>query len=106
MTEYPVRLPLKRRPTHPGALMLEILDEHLKLPKAEAARRMRISRPSLYAVLKGEGAVTADMALRFCRLAGGDPQLYLNMQTGYDLWHAQQRLAATLKEIKPAPKAA
>jgi addiction module HigA family antidote len=106
MTDYPVKLPLKRPPTHPGALMREILEEHVKLPKAEAARRMRISRPSLYAILNGTGAVTADMALRFCRLAGGEPQLYLNMQARYDLWHAQQRLAATLKAIKPAPKAA
>jgi len=106
MTEYRVKLPLKRAPTHPGTLMREILEEHLKLPKAEAARRLRISRPSLYAVLNGEGAVTADMALRFCRLAGGEPQLYLNMQAGWDLWHAQHRLAATLKAIKPAKKAA
>ncbi len=84
----------------------EILAEHLKLSKAEAARRLRISRPSLYAILNGDSAVTAEMARRFSRLAGGEPSLYLNMQAGYDLWHAQQRLAATLKEINPAPKAA
>lgn len=106
MTDYSVKLPLKRAPTHPGILMREILEEHVRLGKAEAARRMRISRPSLYAVLNGAGAVTADMALRFSRLVGGEAQLYLNMQAGYDLWHAQQRLAATLKGIKPAPKAA
>jgi len=106
MTEYSVKLPLKRAPTHPGVLMLEILEEHLKISKAEAARRMRVSRPSLYAALNGTGAVTAAMALRFCRFAGGEPQLYLNMQAGYDLWHAQQRLAAALKGIKPAMKAA
>jgi plasmid maintenance system antidote protein VapI len=31
------------------------------------------------------------MALRFCRLVGGESQLFLNMQAGYDLWHAQRR---------------
>ena len=82
MTDYPVKLPLKRPPSHPGALMREILEDHVKLGKAETARRMRISRPSLYAILNGASAVTAGMALRFCRLA------------------------ATLKEIKPASKAA
>jgi hypothetical protein len=50
MTDYPVKLPLRRLPTHPGTLVREILEEHLKLSKAEAARRMRISRPSLYAI--------------------------------------------------------
>src|SRR4051794_39243815 len=63
--DYPVRRPLRRSPTHPGELMREILTEHLRLPIAEAARRMKVSRPSLYAVLNGEGAVTAEMALRF-----------------------------------------
>lgn len=102
MREYAVRRPLGRPPTHPGALMREILTEHLKLPIAQAARRMRITRPSLYAVLNGKGSVTADMALRFGRLVGGAPELYLRMQDNYDLWHARQRLGDTLARIEPA----
>ncbi|HEX4614977.1 MAG TPA: hypothetical protein VH230_03595 [Stellaceae bacterium] len=35
--EYPVRRPLKRPPVHPGALMREILDDHVRLTIAEAA---------------------------------------------------------------------
>jgi addiction module HigA family antidote len=90
--EYPVRRPLKRPPVHPGALMREILEDHAKLTIAEAARRMRVSRPALYAVLNGTASVTAEMALRFARLTGGAPELYLNMQTGNDLDQARQRL--------------
>ena len=33
---------------HPGELFREILEEHLKLPLTEAAKRMQISRPTLY----------------------------------------------------------
>ena len=72
------------------------------MPVAEAARRMRISRQALYAVLKGESAVTADMALRFARLTGGHPGLFLDMQGGYDLFQAERRLAKTLAAIEPA----
>jgi addiction module HigA family antidote len=90
--EYPVRRPLKRPPVHPGALMREILEDHAKLTIAEAARRMKVSRPALYAVLNGTATVTAEMALRFARLTGGAPELYLNMQTGHDLDQARQRL--------------
>jgi antitoxin HigA-1 len=93
--EYPVRRPLKRAAVHPGALMREILEDHLKLTIAEAARRMGVSRPALYAVLNGTAAVTAEMALRFARLTGGAPELYLNMQTGYDLEAARERLKET-----------
>ena len=41
------------------------------------------------------------MALRFGKLAGAAPELYLHMQDNHDLWHAQRRLAATLKGIEP-----
>jgi addiction module HigA family antidote len=99
--EYPVRRPLKRPPVHPGALMREILEDHVKLTIAEAARRMKVSRPALYAVLNGAAAVTAEMALRFARLTGGVPELFLNMQTGHDLEAAQQRLKDELAEISP-----
>jgi antitoxin HigA-1 len=102
MSELPVTRPIARAPTHPGELMREILDDHVKLPIAEAARRMKVSRPSLYAVLNGSSAVTADMALRFGRLTGGAADLYLQMQTQRDLWLAEERLRNTLVEIEPA----
>ena len=102
MTEFRPRRPLKRAPMHPGTLMRETLVEHLRLSKAEAARRMKISRPSLYAVLNGDSAVTADMALRFAAIGGGEPALLLNMQAAHDLWKAQQRLEGVLSEIEHA----
>jgi antitoxin HigA-1 len=102
MSELSVTRPIVRTPSHPGELMREILDDHVKLPIAEAARRMKVSRPSLYAVLNGSSAVTADMALRFGRLTGGAADLYLQMQTQRDLWLAEQRLRDTLVEIEPA----
>jgi addiction module HigA family antidote len=99
MSEFRARRPLKRPPTHPGMLMRETIAEHLGLSKAEAARRMKISRPSLYAVLNGTGAVTAEMALRFAAIGGGEPALLLNMQAAHDLWHAQHRLEGILAVI-------
>jgi addiction module HigA family antidote len=105
MAEYMTR-GRQREPTHPGELMREILEEHVKLPIAEAARRMQISRPALYAVLNGKSAVTADMALRFGKLVGGAPELYLRMQHAHSLWHARKANERVLKAIKTVPLAA
>lgn len=102
MPEYPVRRPLKRPPSHPGELMREILEEHVKLSVAEAAQRMHVSRPALYNVLGGAGAVSPEMALRFARLTGGTADLYLQMQAARDLWQAAERLKDELAEIEPA----
>ena len=42
------------------------------------------------------------MALRFGRLTGGAPELYVQMQAQRDLWLAEQRLHDALLEIVPA----
>ncbi len=100
MVEYHVKRPLAA-PAHPGELMREILDDHVKLSVAAAAKRMGVTRAALNNVLNGSSAVTAGMALMFGRLVGGNPDLYLNMQGNYELWHARQRLGVKLKEIEP-----
>jgi addiction module HigA family antidote len=100
-TDLPVRRPIDRLPTHPGELFREILDEHLHLSVSEAARRMHISRQSLHAVLRGRSAATADMAVRFGRLVGGNPELYVQMQAKRDLWEAAQRLETATADILP-----
>ena len=99
--EYPVRRPLQRAPVHPGALMRQVIEEHTDLTIAEAARRMRVSRQAVHAVLNGTATVTAEMALRFARLTGGAPEVYLDMQVGHDLEVAQQRLQHELADIEP-----
>jgi len=93
-------LPAATGAVHPGALMREILEEHVKMTITEAAGRMKISPPALYAVLSGTAAVTAEMALRFACLTGGAPELYLNMQAGHDLELAKQRLQDELADIE------
>ena len=91
---------------HPGELMREILDEHVPMPIAEAARRMGVSRQTLYQVLQGKNALTAEMALRFSRLVGGTPDIYLQMQVAYDLFEARKRIKDKLEEIVPEKRRA
>jgi antitoxin HigA-1 len=102
MTELPARA-RTRAPTHPGELMREIIEEHVDVSVTEAARRMGVSRQALHAVLRGRTAVSADMALRFAQLVGGQAELFLRMQENLDLWLARQRLGARLSRITRVP---
>jgi antitoxin HigA-1 len=102
--DCPVRRPIDRAPTHPGELFREILGEHVGLSVSEAARGMDVSRQSLHAVLRGESAVTAEMALRFGRLVGGSPELYVQMQAKRDLWEAERKLQTALDVIIPCSR--
>lgn len=103
MAEYKARRP-KVAPSHPGALMREMLTEHIRIPLSDAARRMAVSRAALYDVLEGRAALTADMAVRFGKLVGAPVQGLLGMQSAHELWLAEEKLAKL--KIEPVGRAA
>ena len=102
MDEFTVNRPLKRPPTHPGALLREDVLPALGLSVAEAARRLGISRQQLHRVLAETHPISTEMALRIARLEGNTPDLWLRMQQTYDLWHVEQQLKDALARIEPA----
>jgi len=100
--EAPLPAPERQRePTHPGELMSQFLED-LGLDLPEAAQRMELNLDTLVRVLAGAERVSAEIALRFTRLAGGEPSLFLAMQDELDLWQEKRRLAASLARITPA----
>ena len=100
MDEYLITERPQRPPSHPGDLIREILEDHLRLPVADAARRIGVSRQALHGVLAGSTAVTPEMALRLGKLFGRNPDLWLRMQQSHDMWLAERRIAADLARIE------
>ena len=101
MVEYSVKRPLRRPPTHPGAILRQDVLPALGLSVAEAARRLGVSRQQLHRVLAETHPLSTEMALRIARLEGNTPDLWLRMQQAYDLWHIEQRLQDEVAKIKP-----
>ncbi len=46
-------------------------------------------------------SITAEMALRLGTVLGNGPQLWMDMQSKYDLWQAQQKLQKELGRMQP-----
>ena len=99
LREYAVAERPARCPTHPGELLREILTDGLKLSMAAAARQLGVSRMTLHRVLRGEQAVTPEMALRLGKLCDNGPELWLRMQMAHDLWRLERALRADLTRI-------
>ena len=106
MTEHPVRRPVERRPTHPGELIAEALRDDLRIPIADAARRLGVSRQALHHVMSGSARLTSDLAVLFGKMAGMSPELLLRMQASHDLWASRQKLADKLSLIETVHRAA
>jgi antitoxin HigA-1 len=80
------------KPLHPGAALREDILPAIGRPKAEIARLLGISRQALYDILNEKAPVTAEMAVKIGKLCGNGPNLWINLQRSYDLWHAQRRV--------------
>lgn len=83
-------LPKHRPPTHPGEMLLEDFLKPLQVTQVEAAERMHIPLNRLNQVIRAKRGVTAETALLLSALTGTSAEFWLNLQTKWDLWHAQR----------------
>ena len=81
---------MRRPPTHPGEMLLEEFLKPLGLSQTEASVRMQMTTNRLNEIVKGRRGVTADTAWRLSALLGTSPELWMNLQMNWDLWHAAQ----------------
>jgi len=87
------------KPMHPGEMLREDVLPALGKSKTEIARLLGVSRQTLYDILDEKQPVTPGMALRFGKLLGNGPDLWINLQRAYDLVIAERDLAGKLKKI-------
>jgi addiction module HigA family antidote len=89
-------------PVHPGdALRLEMDARGLSANALALALRVQSGR--ITAILAGKRSVTPETALRLGRYFGTGAQLWLNMQTAYDLAATENELGARISaEVQPA----
>ena len=92
-------------PTHPGAILGEDVLPALAMPVQTAAKHLGVSRQTLHRIIAGTHPVTPAMALRLGKFCGNGPDLWLNMQRAYDLWHAGREMADEIAKI-PTHRAA
>ena len=92
---------VKRKPTHPGAVLREDVLPALRITQTELARRLRVSRPRITGLLRERQALTADMAVRLAIFTSTTPETWLRMQEALDLWKLE-RNTARYSRIRPA----
>lgn len=78
---------MRRAPTHPGAILAEVLSE-LGLSSAEAARRIGISKAQLSHVQTGRKPMPHSMCVKLAALLGTSAEFWATLQMRHDLWHA------------------
>ncbi|NGP53249.1 HigA family addiction module antitoxin [Thioalkalivibrio sp. XN8] len=78
-------------PPHPGEIIRSLCLEPLELTVTDAAAGLGVSRKTLSAILNGRAGISPEMAVRLSIAFGTSAESWLNLQTQYDLWHAEKR---------------
>ena len=84
---------------HPGELLREDVLPALGRTRTEIARLLGVSRQTLHAILTERAPVTPEMALRLGKLCGNGPELWLALQTRYDLERLSEAKRAEIEAI-------
>ena len=87
-------------PAHPGAVLREWIPEDMSV--TQAAQALQINRVTLSNLLNGKANVTANMALRLSAWLGTTPDVWLGMQTAWDLWQAKRQPRPRIKPLRRA----
>ena len=90
-------------PPHPGEVLRDYLGD---ISVTEAAKHLRVTRVSLSRILNGNAGISAEMALRLSEAIGTSPELWLGMQSQYELWQASKQKRPQLGRLTVAAKVA
>jgi len=79
-------------PPHPGEFIYNVYLEPAGFSCRYLAKQLDVASSTLNRILKGQSAISPEMALRLSKAIGRTPESWLAMQDNYDLWHARQHL--------------
>ena len=92
----------KRQPTHPGEILKEEFMKPLGITQVDLAKNLGVSFRTISELVNEKRAVSPEMALRLSKYFRTSPELWLNLQNGYDLHKAAKKVEKALKAIQPA----
>ena len=79
-------------PPHPGEFIADVYMAPHGLSCRTLAKHLGVAASTLNRVVKGQSAVTPEMALRLSKALGRTAESWLAMQGNYELWQARQHL--------------
>jgi addiction module HigA family antidote len=97
-----MRMPINQPPIHPGEILQEEFIMPYHITTTELAEKIELSVEQIDAIIKAQQSISTGMALRLSRLFQTSPELWLNGQMKWDIWHILHgKKANQLDKIRP-----
>ena len=81
---------LMHNPPHPGLIIKELCLEPLGVTVTDAAKALGVSRKTLSCIINGKAGISPEMAVRLSIAFNTSSESWMNQQSQYDLWQAEQ----------------
>lgn len=94
------------KPLHPGVIIKDVLIDNTDLTISEAAERLGITRTTLSRLLNQHAGVSPEMALRLSKLLNTSIEMWVNLQSQYDIWNVAHQSIYGIENIIPLQKVA
>lgn len=94
-------LKLKRKPTHPGEILSEEFLKPLDISQTQLADSIGVSFRSINELVNEKRNLSSEMAIKLSKYFGTSPELWINLQTQYDIYHVSKFISKQLEQIKP-----
>jgi addiction module HigA family antidote len=92
-------------PVHPGEILLEDFMKPMGITQYRLAKGMNVYPRKINEIVQGKRAITADTALRLARFFGTSAEVWMNLQSHYDLEVARDELEERVEqEVVPYPR--
>ena len=102
MPEYRAVRDKNRCPSHPGAVIDDILQD-VRRSRTEIANLLGISRQHLHDILAERKPLSPQVSVRVAKAFGGSTESWLRMQAAYDAWHAERKVDVSgIERLEPA----
>ncbi|OOH86208.1 addiction module antidote protein, HigA family [Pasteurellaceae bacterium 15-036681] len=85
-----------RQPTHPGIILYDGFIEPNNISIKELATHLGFSRETISRLIHGKTPMTANLALALEDAGISRANLWLNLQSAYDLWQIKQTRKSTI----------
>jgi addiction module HigA family antidote len=89
-------------PVHPGEILLEDFMKPLGITQYRLAKEINVYPRRVNEIVHGKRAITADTALRLARYFGTSAEVWMNLQSHYDLELARDNVEEQIMaEVRP-----
>jgi addiction module HigA family antidote len=88
-------------PIHPGELLRREFMEPLGISQSRLASDLGVPFRRVHEIVKGTRAITAETAILLATYFGMSPQFWMNLQTGFELDGALDRMGPQIRRVRP-----